>query len=123
MSFLDDLPEILADALGDDFRGAVLQRETASSTGPSYDPDPPMLTSYPCRAIHDEWSATYRAGGLVTGKDWKILVLAATLAVEPREGDRITLEGVTLTVVSDGGAQPAVTSDPATATWVLKCRA
>lgn len=123
MSFLDDLPEILADALGDDFREATLIRSTAADGDSPWNPGAPSEQRYPCRAIHDEWGALYRSDGLVTGKDWKILVLAATLAVEPQEGDRITLEGVTLTVVSEGGSQPAVTSDPANATWVLRCRA
>ncbi|MCP1550707.1 MULTISPECIES: hypothetical protein [Methylorubrum] len=123
MSFLDDLPEILADALGDDFREATLIRSAAADGDSPWNPGVPSEQRYPCRAIHDEWGASYRSGGLVTGKDWKILVLAATLGVEPVEGDRIVLEGITLTVVSEGGSQPAVTSDPANATWVLRCRA
>lgn len=123
MSFLDDLPDILAGALADDFREATLIRTVEGTGGDPWSPGEPTDQRYPCRAIHDEWGASFRSGGLVTGKDWKILILAATLAVEPMEGDRITLEGVTLTVVSEGGSQPAVTSDPATATWVLKCRA
>lgn len=127
MSFLDDIPGTIADALGGDFRDAVLTRAGAP-TGPTYDPTPGVPTTYTCKAIHDTWSAYYRASGLVQASDQRVLVLATTLKasdgtlVTPQLGDTIALEGTTLRVVSDGGGQPGVSTDPAGAVWVLRCR-
>lgn len=121
MSFLDDIPGTIADALGGDFRDAVLTR-AGTPTGPTYDPTPGAPTPYACRAIHDTWSAYYRASGLVQANDQRVLVLATTLATTPKLGDTIALEGMTLRVVSDGGGQPGVSTDPAGAVWVLRCR-
>lgn len=122
-SFLDDLPDQIADALGDTFRDAILTRDGAP-TGPTYDPTPGGPAAYPCRAINDEWSAFYRQGGLVGATDRKVLVLASTLATKPQAGDRIEIlaDGVTLTIVPEGGGQPAVSTDPATAVWTLRAR-
>lgn len=121
MSFLDDIPDIITDALGGDFRDAVLTR-IGAPTGPIYDPTPGAPTDYSCKAIHDTWSAYYRASGLVQASDQRVLVLATTLATTPQLGDVVALEGATLRVVSDGGGQPGVSTDPAGAVWVLRCR-
>lgn len=119
MSFLDDLPGILADALGPEFRDAVYEID-GPGTGAPHDPTAGAPQSYPCKAINDQWGAYYKNGGLVSGDERKILILAHTLAVEPQEGGRITIQGQTFQIVSEGGSQPAVTSDPAGATW--ECR-
>lgn len=121
MSFLDDIPGTIADALGGDFRDAVLTRAGAP-TGPTYDPTPGAPVIYACKALHDTWSAYYRVNGLVQASDQRVLVLATTLATTPQLGDTIAFEGMTLRVVSDGGGQPGVSSDPAFAVWVLRCR-
>jgi hypothetical protein len=121
VSFLDDLPDLINDALGDTFRDAVLYRD-AAGTGPVYDPGAPTTTTYACKAIHDQWGAFYRGNGLVSVEDRKVLVLAASLAVVPRSGDRISLEGQTFEIVSAGEGQPGVTTDPAKAVWTLRVR-
>lgn len=95
----------------------------APGSGPVYRPGQPSTISYPCRAIVDEWSAYDRSSGLVAIKDRKILILAATLDVAPEEGNRIQIQGQTFRIVSDGGANPAVSTDPATAVWVIRGRA
>lgn len=94
-----------------------------AATGPAYDPTPGASTDYPCKAIFDEWGAYYRSAGLVSASDRKVLVLADTLPVTPVEGGRITIDGVTLTVASNGEGQPAVSTDPAKALWTLRCTA
>lgn len=122
-SILDSLPNIIAGALSDTFRDAILTRDGAA-TGPIYDPTPGGAISYPCKAINDEWSAFYRQGGLVGATDRKVLILASTLATKPQAGDRIEIlvDGVTLTVVPEGSGQPAVSADPATAVWTIRAR-
>lgn len=123
MSILDDLPEILADALGEDvFYPATLERDGAS-TGPSWDPTPGPPQSWPCRALEDQWSTGSLAGGLVASADRKLLILAHGLPVVPQEGDRVTIRGYTFTIVSEGGSRPAVSSDPANAVWECRGRA
>ncbi|SHG79656.1 hypothetical protein SAMN02745157_4856 [Kaistia soli DSM 19436] len=122
MSFLDDIPDLIADALGDDFLDAVLTRETVGAPDPAtpWEPGAVTTTSYPCKAINDEWASSYLAGGLVNAGDCKVLVLASTLIVEPAPGDRITVRDETFTVVPEGRGQPAVSTDPAKATWTLR---
>ena len=117
------------DTLADVFAGAfewiyadATYTVDGPSTGTTYDPTPGAPVPYPCKAQRDEWSAYDRQGGLVSAMDWKVMVLCRTLAVEPKEGGRITIGGITLTIVSDGGSGPAVSSDPAGAAWVLRCR-
>lgn len=108
-------------ALGPIFMAATLTRETRS--GPAEDPGPPVPTNYACKAIHEEWSTSYLTGGLVTSSDRKILILATTLSVEPLPGDKITIRGETFTVVpGDSAGAPAVSTDPAKATWTLRAR-
>ncbi|GJE00552.1 hypothetical protein [Methylobacterium isbiliense] len=115
------LAKTIAKALSPAMLPVTLHRDGAA-TGPAYDPSIGAPQAYPCRGFRDEWSAYSRQGGLVAARDWKVVILARTLAVEPQEGDRVTIQGVTLQVYSDGEGQPAVTSDPATATWELRCR-
>ena len=49
------------------------------------------------------------------------MVLAYTLATEPQDGDRITLEGETFTIYSQGSRKPGVATDPTKSVWELKC--
>lgn len=104
------------------YADAVYTAETPGTGGSAWDPGATVPKDYPCKAQRDEWGAYERQGGLVSAKDWKVLVLTQTLEVEPVEGGRITINGVTLTIVSDGGSAPAVSSDPASGAWVLRCR-
>lgn len=122
---LDAIAGKIGKAFGPIFYDATLSRD-------SFTPDPAepgepgttTITTYPCKAIHEEWGTRYLAGGLVRASDRKVLVLAATLATEPKPGDRITLRGETLTVVpGDTSGQPAVSTDPAKATWTLRATA
>lgn len=115
------LAKTIGRAMSPLFLDATLTRDGVP-TGSSYDPTPGAPQTWPCKAIEDEWSSFVRANGLVAAKDRKVLVLASTLMTEPAEGDRVTIRGVTLTVVADGEGQPAVKSDPALATWELRCR-
>ena len=118
----DFLANVFADAFAWAYADAIYTADVPSGAGATYDPDLGTPVNYPCKAQRDEWSSYDRQGGLVSAVDWKVMVLRKTLAVEPREGGRITIGGVTLTIVSDGGGQPAVSSDPAGAAWILRCR-
>lgn len=119
---LGSLAKTMAKALGPIFLDATYEIDTPGD-GPAYDPGPPATKTYPCKAIEDDWGAYYRQGGLVSGDDRKILVLAKTLAVEPQEGGRFTIRGRTFVVYSNGEGQPAVASDPALAAWECRARA
>ncbi|MFG1413465.1 hypothetical protein V5G24_20355 [Xanthobacter sp. VTT E-85241] len=116
------LPKTIGKALSGVFFDAVLARDVAAAGANAWTPGTITTTEYACKGLNDAWSSYQRAGGLVAGADRKILILASTLAVTPQEGDRITIQGATLTLVSDGGSQPAVTTDPATAVWMCRGR-
>jgi len=103
------------------FLDATLTRDVPGRATDPADPPLPTSVAYPCKAIEDTYGVTLQAAGLVNGTDVKVLILAATLAVEPQPLDRITIRGVTRTIVPLGtSGVPAVTSDPARATW--ECR-
>jgi hypothetical protein len=121
MSFLDDIPGAIYDALGDDFRDASLARSGVGA-GDAWNPASGTTQSWTCKAIFDEWGSFDRAQGLVSASDRKVLILAISLATTPQVGDQIAIDGTALTVVSDGEGQPGVSTDPAKAVWVLRCR-
>ena len=124
MSFLDDIPDLISDALGDDFRDATLTRTTVTAGANPWDPPAGSTTTdYSCKALREEFGASWLAGGLVDATDVKILVLAATLPVTPEAGDRITIGSASWTVVPAGSGKPAVSTDPAGAIWELRCKA
>lgn len=110
-------------ALAPTFLPATLTRVTTAVPDPEtpWIPGAATSTTHSCRAIHDIWDATWLAGGLVAAGEVKIVILAATLAVEPEPGDTITIRGETFTIVPAGAGKPAVSTDPARATW--ECRA
>ncbi len=76
-------------------------------------------TTYPCRAIYEDWGKASGPGGVITNPDVKALVLAQSLAVEPDSGDIVALQGSTFVVVSNKDTVNAVSTDPARATWTL----
>ena len=120
--------DALAGKIGKAFAGIFLD---ATLSRDSFTPDPAepgepgeiTKATWPCKAIHEEWSTSYLAGGLVLAGERKVLILAASLATEPKPGDRITIRGETFTVVPESGGAPAVATDPAKATWTLRARA
>ncbi len=119
------LAKTIGKAMAGIFLDAVLIRDVVSDPDPvtPWVPGSNTPVNYPCKAIHEDWSSSYLAGGLVNAGDRKVLVLASTLAVEPAPGDRITIRGETFTVVPQGSGQPAVSTDPARATWTLRATA
>jgi hypothetical protein len=92
------------------FLDAVLSVDSVAGGGDPFDPPAPTTTTYACKAIVDDYSDYYRANGLVGAKDRKILILATSVAVLPRQGNRVTVGGDTFTIIS-------VKTDPATAVW------
>lgn len=116
------LAKTIGGAMAGIFYDATLSRDVATPGPNDWTPGPVVTTSYPCKALPDTWGAYSISGGLVAAQDAKLLVLASTLAVKPTEGDRITVQGVTYTISSDGGSRPAVGTDPAKAVWELRGR-
>lgn len=102
------------------FLDATLARDT-SSGGTSYEPGPITTATYTCKAIEDSYGVMFMANGLVDANNVKILVLAGSLAVEPQPLDRITIRDKTYTISGANTGVPPVQSDPARATWELRC--
>ena len=126
MGLLEDLgvADIVNDELGPYFNDAVLVRETQTTGPDAHTPGTPTETSYACKALREEYSAGYRAQGLVNAEDFLIMVIARSLSVRPMPGDRITIaaQNVVGTIVpASASGQKAVTTDPVTAIW--NCRA
>lgn len=102
-------------ALGPIFLPAMLTRDVPQTGGDPADPLPPIPADFPCQGMVEKYGVAYRAGGLVEDNDRKVLVLATSLGVKPKPGDRVTISAVTFTVIS-------VSTDPATAVWELQGR-
>lgn len=125
-SILTDLASIVGDAVGPIFFDATLTRKTLSTPTDPYDASTAAETSttYSCKAIHEEYSAGYHQRGLVEVGDFKFLVLANGLSVEPKPGDFLSIpsRGASGTVVPENSGMKAVTTDPAKAVWTCRCR-
>lgn len=105
------------------FLDATITRETTSGGDP-WDPTSTSEQTVDCKAIFEEYGVGYRRDGLVQTGDMKVLILADTLSTDPKPGDKITIDGKTLTVVpANTGGEPAVKTDPAKATWTCRARA
>ena len=115
MSILNDLPDVIAEALGDVFRDGVLKvpGEPTSDGQGGWIPGAP--TSHPCKALVDDYSDMRRATAGIPAHDRKIIILAASLSVAPAGGHTINAEGRDWQIV-------ALTRDPAGATYELQGR-
>jgi hypothetical protein len=124
MGLLDgDIADIVNTSMDFMFLDAVLTRDVPGVIGDPADPAPPTQTTFACKAIEDEYETFARAQGLVSETDISVLILANSLATDPKPLDRITIRGKTVTIIPGGsGGIPAVKSDPARATWSCRCR-
>lgn len=123
MGLLDgEIADIIGSEMAFLFLDAVLERDVPGTIVDPADPPAPTTVQYTCKAIEQQYSTGVMAGGLVDGGDIEVLILATSIAVEPKNLDRITIRGKTVTVVPSGGSgKAAVTSDPAKATWSCRC--
>lgn len=121
MTILDSLPNIVNGALGSVFLSATLSRTTRAAGPNDYTPGAETTATYACKAIHETFGVSWLANGMVDADEVKVLILAASLSVEPLPGDKITIRGVTYTIVPAGAGRAAVMTDPAKAVW--ECRA
>jgi len=100
------------------FISATLIRDEAVVTSPAPEPWEPQSTAeveYTCKAIVEMYSQRLRAEGLVDMNDRKVLILAQSLEVTPVPGNRVTVRGITFTIID-------VATDPALAVWECKGR-
>lgn len=107
------------------FLDATLARDTLVVNSPDvYEMNATTTTTtYSCKAIEDTWGKGELGMGLVDATDIKVMILANSLSVTPLPLDRITIRGKTVTVVAaDVKGKPPVVTDPARATWELRCK-
>lgn len=115
MSILDDLPDVIAEALGDLFRPAVLMvpgNKVSDGQG-GWKPGPTV--EYPCKALVDDYSDMRRNTAGIPANDRKIIILAASVAASPAVGHAIRAEGRNWQTIS-------LSRDPAAATWEVQGR-
>lgn len=77
------------------------------------DPAAPTPTDYGCKAMVEKYSDYFTKQGLVQDGDRKVLILANSLAIKPVANSRVTIQGITFTILK-------VDTDPATAVWELQ---
>jgi hypothetical protein len=107
---LDKLPQAINSAFKGLFYDAVMTVDVPQESPDPADPLPPIPTPYPCKAYVEKYSAYYRANSLVGASDRKVIVLAKSLAIEPVNGARISVNNVTFSIIAydDGGSNNAI---------------
>ena len=96
------------------FYDCTLTRSTSGS-GDAWNPGASTLTEYPCKGMVGEYTDFERQNTLIETNDRKITILAASLSVEPKQTDTVTIRGETFTVIR-------AKTDPAKATWTVQAR-
>lgn len=107
------LAKTIGKAFNSLFLPAMLVRDVPQTGGDPADPLPPLPANFPCRGMVESYSQYLRANGLVQANERKVLILAFSLGVRPAAGDRVTIRGVTFTLLE-------VSTDPAEAVWECK---
>lgn len=110
MTVLDTLPATINSAFKSIFYDAVMTVDVPQDSPDPADPLPPVPTPFGCKAYVTKYSAYYRANSLVREEDRKVIVLARSLAIEPVNGARITVGGITFTIIDydDGGSNKSI---------------
>jgi len=115
MGLLDgDIREIVGNAFGGFFLNATYRRD-ADVQNPDTGTVTRTTLDYACKAIMEMTPTRLRAGEAWVEGDRRFLVLAASLSIVPKPGDRVVFNGETWAVVS-------IDTDPATATWSIQGR-
>ena len=129
MGLLDgELASLVADALvsAELTKPAVLIKVTPGARDPAHVSagTNPTTTTYRAQGLVASLSAFQIANTLIKDANRVVRLFGATIAggAVPEPGDRITIEGVTSTIVNDDGGKRAVQRDPASATYLCQCR-
>ena len=77
---------------------------------------PVTWAPHACRGWRDQFTQDTVDGTLIRATDARVMIIAGSLAIEPTTSDRVTVNGVTYTVIV------GVKRDPAGATWELQAR-
>lgn len=109
------LARTIGSAMSSLFLPATLIRDVPQVGGDPADPLPPIPATFNCRGMVEAYSQYFKANGLVEQNDRKVLILAASLSVRPKPNDRVTIAGITFTIMD-------VSTDPAEAVWECKGR-
>lgn len=113
---LASIPKAVTAAASSIFYPSTLTRDVPpASPDDAFNPGAPTETEFTCMGLVTNYSDRLKAAQLVDDKDRKILILATTLSTTPVDRDRVTIGGVTFTVLE-------VKVDPAGAVWVLRCK-
>ena len=128
MGLLDDIAVAVADGLvgADLFRDATLIKVTPGTRTPGAisGGTNPTTASFPCQGVPGSTTTLRLNGTLIAGVDRVVKLFGARLppGVVPAPGDRVTMEGITATIVGDAGGNSAVMVDAARAVYVCQCR-
>jgi hypothetical protein len=115
-SFLEgSLARTIGAAFSGIFYAATVTRLTPGA-GPAHDPGPSTPTDYTCKGMVETYKAHEIDGTHIQANDRKVIVLATSIGIVPRPGDKVTIRGATYTVT-------AFDPDPALATYTLNARA
>jgi hypothetical protein len=110
MALFDDLPDIIADVLGDADLGFQSVTLTSITAG-TYDPATGTVTggsttTTSVRAVVEDFKGLSLLNGLIQAGDKKITVAAANVTTAPKPTDTVTVGGIVYAVVNVVTVQP-----------------
>lgn len=94
MSILDDLAGDVFAALSGELRTGTLRREIPGSGVDEFgDPLPGTVETYPFEGARDAYARDFAATAGIPGSDARLMILAASITVDPKPGDQVNFEG------------------------------
>lgn len=120
--FGTDIASLMADSFAGQLVPATLTRTVITGYDPITDEQTTETQTFTTEGVVTAYSDEMIANGVVQTNDREILLLAVPLGTEPTPGsedaqpDKITIEGITYTVVG------VPSRDPATATYTVQGR-
>lgn len=112
---LDDIADDVVAALGGELRSATFYHGDNTGTDAFGNPIT-VWSSYPCEGTRGSYDAEYAGLSGIPRTNVKIEIIARTLAVTPKNLDRIFIEDSWWTITQ-------LETDPANAVWLCQCQA
>lgn len=113
MSFLDTIRTEIQRGFAGKLRTCTLMREVSSTRNALGDAVAPTQSTWQFDGMRDSFNAAFAAAAGIPTTDVRILIIAGSLAVEPRINDKVQCEGRWFQL------RQRVNVDPATATYTF----
>lgn len=112
---IDKMKSQIARGFRGKLRKGTIRREVPGSLDEFGDPVPGSVQTFGFEGIREDLSALYAAQAGIPTTDCKVLGIAGSCEVTPKQGDQVSIEGAWYQ------CRAVMEIDPAGATWSLQC--